>query len=71
MVVNMLWIVSVVAMYLLDDHTYVVGAREVGILPKPKNRSEGDRTFVLLLIEVDQKDQWKSAVAQPGPRTRL
>jgi len=53
MVVNMLWIVSVVAMYLLDDHTYVVGAREVGIIPKPKNRSEGDRTFVLLLIEVD------------------
>jgi hypothetical protein len=36
--------------------TDVVGAREVGILPKPKDCSEGDRTFVLLLIEVDQKD---------------
>jgi hypothetical protein len=36
--------------------TDVVGTREVGILSKSKNGSEGDRTFVLLLIEVDQKD---------------
>jgi hypothetical protein len=33
--------------------TYVVGAREVGILPETKDRSEGDRAFVLLLIEID------------------